>query len=446
MNRLLKFITFLGFCCILSLQFGIQAKAALKNEALVKEALVVESHWALDEESALKAYKSSPRHAAVLLNLIKPMNATQEHLHSTFDVFLPDLDETAVGEVWTFDVNGVLPLLRQFHPGATTALSDKLGAVACLRALSPDYAEIIFRFHADFDLKQVELEKMFVELSEASEQKAKLIESKEEAKRLTAVQAEALQGEVEVTESLIAPIREIEKATALKGELASTAEKSEISELMDKLTALSATLTSLEEKLNDRFTELDKKLSELSELTDKLIELSGMLTQLDERLTALERKLDGQFTALEGKLDGKFTVLEEALTKQLDSRLTVLENVLTAREAQLTAHLAQLTAVYFTPTHFTGRLLINRKTRTVAAFSLKIADGEANAVLSTFGRSVPLSVSRMELIDKKNRIFLSDEIKWTTAISVKEAHENLQSKRPKQGVGSAQRLLIPLTR
>ena len=133
----------------------------------------------------------------------------------------------------------------------------------------------------------------------------------------------------------------------------------------------------------------------------------------------------------------KFTVLEEALTKQLDSQLTVLENVLTAREQQLTARLAQLTAVYFTPTHLTGRSLINRKPRTVAAFSLKIADSDANAVLSTFGRSVPVSVSRMELIGKNDKVFPPDEIKWTMAISVKEADETLQSKRPKQAVGRA---------
>ena len=427
MNRLLKFITFLGFCCVLSMQFGIP-DAAAAFRVTKEQPLQVEAHWELDEESVLNAYRSSPHHAAVLLNL-KPTEAIKEHLDNKFDVFLPASGEAAVGEVWAFDVKGVLPFLRQFHPGATVTLSDKLGAVACLRAISPDYAEIIFRFHADFDLEWGKTEEMVAE-----ETVAELSDTYEE--QVAAMAKDALENvRVRDIRTELAPA--VKTESVVKDEVAPRGEKSEISELTDKLTALSATLTSLEEKLDDRLTALDEKLSELSELTDKLIELSGMLTQLDERLTALERKLDGKFTALEGKLDGKFTILEETLTKQLDSQLTVLENVLTAR-------LAQLSAVYFTPTHFTGRLLMNRKTREVAAFSLKIPDSDAHAVLSTFGRSVPVSVSRMELIGKDDSVSPPDEIKWTTAISVEEAHVMLQSQRPKKA--RTQQLLLPLTR
>ena len=187
MNRLLKFITFLGFCCVLALQFGLQAKAGLRPN------IQVEAHWELDEESWLNAYKISPHHAAALSNL-KPAHAIREYSgNSRFHVFLPASGEAAVGEVWAFDVSGVLPLLRQFHPGATVALSDKLGAFACLRALSPDYAEIIFQFHADFDLAKAftrlegELEEKFTDLQAEVEEKFTDLQAEE---KFTDLQAE----------------------------------------------------------------------------------------------------------------------------------------------------------------------------------------------------------------------------------------------------------------
>ena len=440
MNRLLKFIIFLGVCCVLSLQFGLQAKAG------IKPAFIVEAHWRLDEESRLNAYKILPHHAAALSNL-KPAHAIKEYVGNPFNpnVFLPTSGEAAVGEVWAFDVSGVLPLLRQFHPGATVALSDKLGAFACLRALSPDYAEIIFQFHADFDLATVEVEEMLAVQKKPSFEKLRAFEKLQEElqeqseEKFTAPQADVVKQFDDFVKAKVANLQ----GEKMVVEREPTLQKSELSELTEKLTALSATLTSLEEQLNDRLTTLEEKLSELSELTDKLIELSGILTQLDERLTALERKLDGKFTALEGKLDGKFTVLEEALTKQFESQLTVLEGVLTAREQRLTARLAQLTAIYFTPTHFTGRLLIHRNGGAVAAFSLRIPDNDENAMLSTFGHSVPVS-AQMALIRKKDSVS-PDEIKWSTAISVEETHALLQLKRPKQEDGRVQ-LVLPPTR
>ena len=58
-----------------------------------------------------------------------------------------------VGDVWELDLDAVIPFLSQFHPGATGKLKHgQKGAFTCLRALSPDYADITFRIHAEFTL------------------------------------------------------------------------------------------------------------------------------------------------------------------------------------------------------------------------------------------------------------------------------------------------------
>lgn len=75
-----------------------------------------------------------------------------------FQVFLPP-STVNVGDVWDMDPEGILPFLRQFHPGATMKLprygsisADQKDAKACLRAFSAEYADIVFRIHARFTL------------------------------------------------------------------------------------------------------------------------------------------------------------------------------------------------------------------------------------------------------------------------------------------------------
>ena len=83
---------------------------------------------------------------------MSPRQPIKSYGADTFKVFLP-LSSAAVGDVWELDSDGVVPFLHQFHPRATTSLSNgEEGAFACLRAVSPDYAEIIFRIHAEFTL------------------------------------------------------------------------------------------------------------------------------------------------------------------------------------------------------------------------------------------------------------------------------------------------------
>ena len=88
----------------------------------------------------------------------KPAYPLKDYSTTDFQVFLPS-STAKVGDVWELDSEEVLPFFRQFHSGATTEITifshrtpKSDGAKACLRAISPDYAEIVFRIHAQFVL------------------------------------------------------------------------------------------------------------------------------------------------------------------------------------------------------------------------------------------------------------------------------------------------------
>ena len=81
-----------------------------------------------------------------------PTHPLKDYSTSDFQVFLPP-STVNVGDVWNLDPERILPFLRQFHPGATMDVGyGGNGAKACLRALSPEYADIVFRIHARFTL------------------------------------------------------------------------------------------------------------------------------------------------------------------------------------------------------------------------------------------------------------------------------------------------------
>ena len=97
------------------------------------------------------------KQALNLFNL-KPIYPLKDYNAVDFQAFLPS-SIASVGDVWKLDPEGILPFLRQFHPGATMeipAFSDRTrrseGGKACLRAISPDYAEVTSRIHAQFKL------------------------------------------------------------------------------------------------------------------------------------------------------------------------------------------------------------------------------------------------------------------------------------------------------
>ena len=87
-----------------------------------------------------------------------PAHPLKNYSTADFQVFLPPLIAN-VGDVWDLDPERILPFLRQFHPSATMKFprygsipSDQEEAKVCLRAISSEYADIVFRIHARFTL------------------------------------------------------------------------------------------------------------------------------------------------------------------------------------------------------------------------------------------------------------------------------------------------------
>ena len=87
-----------------------------------------------------------------------PAYPLKNYSTANFQVFLPP-STADVRDVWDLDPEAILRFLRQFHPSATMKLprygsipSDQKDAKACLRALSSEYADIVFRIHARFTL------------------------------------------------------------------------------------------------------------------------------------------------------------------------------------------------------------------------------------------------------------------------------------------------------
>ena len=122
----------------------------LSNMPQCSTSISVQAHWDPIADSFSNLHNESPQHAA-LCNL-SPSHPIKDYGTDAFKAFLPP-SAAAVGDVWKLDSDGVIPFLRQFHPGATTTLTNgEEGAFACLRAISSDYAEIAFRIHAEFTI------------------------------------------------------------------------------------------------------------------------------------------------------------------------------------------------------------------------------------------------------------------------------------------------------
>ena len=124
----------------------IDLNGALKNST----PLEVHAHWDPIADSTYNLHKNSPENAELFD--LSPNEPVREYKGDAFNAFLP-ASTVAVGDVWELDLESVIPFLSQFHPGATGELRHgQKGAFACLRARSPDYADITFRIHAEFTL------------------------------------------------------------------------------------------------------------------------------------------------------------------------------------------------------------------------------------------------------------------------------------------------------
>ena len=80
----------------------------------------------------------------------------KQHPISVFQAFLPK-NPVSVGDLWVPDMIGIVNLLKQLHPNPNFFLhinaGDSFGLWACLRAYNAQYADIVFRIHAEFKLK-----------------------------------------------------------------------------------------------------------------------------------------------------------------------------------------------------------------------------------------------------------------------------------------------------
>ena len=143
----------------------------MRNTVDSKATLKVKAYWDPIADASLDLPKHSPKHAA-LFNNLSPAHLSQAYDADAFKVFFPKRS-AAIGDLWELDPDTVIPFLRQFHSGATAEMHinpgkefvhevfnftvyrsgpgfQSEGAFACLRALSPSYAEIVFRIHAEF--------------------------------------------------------------------------------------------------------------------------------------------------------------------------------------------------------------------------------------------------------------------------------------------------------
>ena len=80
----------------------------------------------------------------------------KQHPASVFQAFLPK-NPVSVGDLWVPDMIGIVNLLKQLHPNPNFFLhinaGDSFGLWACLRGYNDQYADIVFRIHAEFKLK-----------------------------------------------------------------------------------------------------------------------------------------------------------------------------------------------------------------------------------------------------------------------------------------------------
>lgn len=89
------------------------------------------------------------------LKNLQAVESEKLHTTSVFQDFLPN-KPVSVGELWRINSKGIITLLKQLHPKPNLTLhinaGDSLGLWAALRAYNDEYADIVFRIHAEFIL------------------------------------------------------------------------------------------------------------------------------------------------------------------------------------------------------------------------------------------------------------------------------------------------------
>lgn len=90
------------------------------------------------------------------LENLRAVEPEKKHSISIYNDFLPE-QPVSVGDTWEIQHDGVLELIKQLHPKPNLDMhinaGDSNGLWACLQAYNDDYADIVFRIHAEFRLK-----------------------------------------------------------------------------------------------------------------------------------------------------------------------------------------------------------------------------------------------------------------------------------------------------
>jgi hypothetical protein len=106
-------------------------------------------------------FKEAPPDVRAHLMGFEPDVPTRTYTERDFSRFLPAKEPSVVGQVWALDADRVASFLTQFHPHPSMRLVAKGrrpgpdGAFAVLRAVSPTHLDVLFRAHAEFDVRPI---------------------------------------------------------------------------------------------------------------------------------------------------------------------------------------------------------------------------------------------------------------------------------------------------
>lgn len=117
----------------------------------------VAGRWTTVGKGGDRIHEVIPSEVYRLFLDLKLARERQTYTPRELSAFMP-AEVGQVGQIWTLDVEKVRELLKQFHPRPSMSLQAKGrragpdGAFGLLRAVTPQYLDIVFRIHAEFDL------------------------------------------------------------------------------------------------------------------------------------------------------------------------------------------------------------------------------------------------------------------------------------------------------
>jgi hypothetical protein len=119
--------------------------------------LEVTAHWTKVGEGRDKLQTHVSPEVYAWFTQLQPARPQRTYTALDFSAFLPPTVGD-VGQLWSLDLDKPAEILKQFHPHplmhlvASGRRAGPDGAFAILRAVSPNYLDIVFRVHAEFYL------------------------------------------------------------------------------------------------------------------------------------------------------------------------------------------------------------------------------------------------------------------------------------------------------